>query len=71
MKRAAEENNLNLRDGQGIMQVLSLRGSNLIEVQSHHFFLSFSTSFTRRLLSLCVCVCRMSVGPRNVLAFRF
>jgi len=32
LKRAAEEDSLNLRDGQGIMQVISLRGSNLIEV---------------------------------------
>jgi len=34
MKRAAvaEEHNLSLEDGQSIMQVVSLRGSNLIEV---------------------------------------
>jgi len=32
LKRATEEDSLNLRDGQGIMQVVSLRGSNLIEV---------------------------------------
>ncbi|KAG2721714.1 hypothetical protein I3843_02G080900 [Carya illinoinensis] len=32
LKRAAEEEKFNLQDGQTIMQVLSLRGSNLIEV---------------------------------------
>ncbi|KAG7990153.1 hypothetical protein I3843_02G010800 [Carya illinoinensis] len=33
LKRAAEEDKFNLQDGQTIMQVLSLRGSNLIEGQ--------------------------------------
>ncbi|KAK9124781.1 hypothetical protein Sjap_014383 [Stephania japonica] len=32
MKRACEEQELTLQDGQSIMQVVSLRGSNLIEV---------------------------------------
>ncbi|KAF5452475.1 hypothetical protein F2P56_027470 [Juglans regia] len=32
LKRAAEDEKFNLQDGQTIMQVLSLRGSNLIEV---------------------------------------
>lgn len=32
MKRATEEKHITLQDGQSIMQVLSLRGSNLIEV---------------------------------------
>lgn len=32
LKRAAEEQSLTLQDGQSIMQVVSLRGSNLIEV---------------------------------------
>ncbi|KAJ8752084.1 hypothetical protein K2173_001111 [Erythroxylum novogranatense] len=32
LKKAAEEGNLILEDGQSIMQVVSLRGSNLIEV---------------------------------------
>ncbi|GLT74054.1 hypothetical protein SLA2020_458750 [Shorea laevis] len=32
LKRAAQEQNLTLGDGQSIMQVVSLRGSNLIEV---------------------------------------
>ncbi|KAH7537694.1 uncharacterized protein LOC107414024 [Ziziphus jujuba] len=32
LKRAVEEESLNLEDGHTIMQVLSLRGSNLIEV---------------------------------------
>lgn len=32
LKRAVEEDNLNLQPGQSIMQVVSLRGSNLIEV---------------------------------------
>ncbi|KAG6658634.1 hypothetical protein CIPAW_04G175300 [Carya illinoinensis] len=32
LKRAAKEEKFNLQDGQAIMQVLSLRGSNLIEV---------------------------------------
>ncbi|OVA03640.1 Translation initiation factor 1A (eIF-1A) [Macleaya cordata] len=32
LKRAAEEEALNLQEGQSVMQVVSLRGSNLIEV---------------------------------------
>lgn len=32
LKRATEEERVTLQDGQSIMQVLSLRGSNLIEV---------------------------------------
>ncbi|XP_020229064.1 probable RNA-binding protein EIF1AD [Cajanus cajan] len=32
LKRATEEKHITLQDGQSIMQVLSLRGSNLIEV---------------------------------------
>lgn len=32
LKRAAGEQSLTLQDGQSIMQVVSLRGSNLIEV---------------------------------------
>lgn len=32
LKRAVEEQSLTLQDGQSIMQVVSLRGSNLIEV---------------------------------------
>lgn len=32
LKRAAEEQSLTLQDGQSITQVVSLRGSNLIEV---------------------------------------
>lgn len=32
LKRAVEEESLHLEDGHSIMQVLSLRGSNLIEV---------------------------------------
>lgn len=67
LKRAAEEDSLNLRDGQGIMQVISLRGSNLIEVKSYPFFFPF------QLLLHYDCflyVCRMIAGPRNVLAYR-
>ncbi|KAL5801264.1 hypothetical protein ACOSQ3_032896 [Xanthoceras sorbifolium] len=32
LKRAAEEQSLTIQDGQSVMQVVSLRGSNLIEV---------------------------------------
>ncbi|KAK3206329.1 hypothetical protein Dsin_020375 [Dipteronia sinensis] len=32
LKRAAEEQSLTVQDGQSVMQVVSLRGSNLIEV---------------------------------------
>ncbi|KAJ4777515.1 hypothetical protein LUZ62_061772 [Rhynchospora pubera] len=32
LKRASEQNSLSLKEGESIMQVLSLRGSNLIEV---------------------------------------
>ncbi|KAL6279729.1 hypothetical protein ACE6H2_016610 [Prunus campanulata] len=32
LKRAVEEESLTLKDGHSIMQVVSLRGSNLIEV---------------------------------------
>ena len=39
LKRAAEEDKFSLQDGHTIMQVVSLRGSNLIEVGS-----LFSTS---------------------------
>lgn len=35
LKRAVEEESLNLENGHSIMQVLSLRGSNLIEVLRH------------------------------------
>lgn len=56
LKRAAEEDSLNLRDGQGIMQVLSLRGSNLIEVQSYTFFFPFQLLFIHYSRFLFVCV---------------
>ncbi|CAL0305348.1 unnamed protein product [Lupinus luteus] len=36
LKRASEEEHVTLQDGQTIMQVLSLRGSNLIEVMDAH-----------------------------------
>ncbi|TKY73959.1 RNA-binding protein EIF1AD [Spatholobus suberectus] len=36
LKRAKEEKHVTLQDGQSIMQVVSLRGSNLIEVMDAH-----------------------------------
>ncbi|XP_004512897.1 uncharacterized protein [Cicer arietinum] len=36
LKRATEEKHVTLQDGQSIMQVVSLRGSNLIEVMDAH-----------------------------------
>lgn len=41
LKRASEEKHVTLGDGQCIMQVVSLRGSNLIEVLQFLLFLSF------------------------------
>lgn len=45
MKRAAEEQNLALQDGQSIMQVVSLRGSNLIEVIHFLFYYALYIKF--------------------------
>lgn len=45
LKRAVEEESLNLEDGHTIMQVLSLRGSNLIEVLAVFFYIFIFIEF--------------------------
>lgn len=41
LKRAAEDQSLRLEEGQTVMRVISLRGSNLIEVPEVSNFLIF------------------------------
>ena len=69
LKRAAEEQTLTLQEGQSIMQVVSLRGSNLIEVPSLPFLNINLCGFPPARFDRCSFFYSWSLGMRFVFIY--